>query len=237
MLNEDLDINALKAEFKLDGRIRIENLLKSEIASRIRDDCLQEVPFETVYFDQGRYHATAETELAALTDQQKKKLNNRIMEAASRGVGFHYHGYMMKRSRHYTSQNLEFLHEVFEYFNSKELLSLINQVSGRDDLISADAQYTRFRPGHFLTRHRDEMKTQERRLAYVLGFSNSWHPDWGGLLQFYQEDGTPRDAWAPKFNTLSLFDIRHIHSVTYVTPFALEPRLSLTGWFRSVPKD
>jgi Rps23 Pro-64 3,4-dihydroxylase Tpa1-like proline 4-hydroxylase len=61
-----------------------------------------------------------------------------------------------------------------------------------------------------------------------------WHPDWGGLLQFYQEDGTPEDAWSPGFNTLSLFDTSYIHSVTYVTPFAQAPRLSLSGWFRGL---
>ncbi len=37
----------------------------------------------------------------------------------------------------------------------------------------------------------------------------------------------------PAFNTMALFDIRHVHSVTYVTPFAKQPRLSLTGWFRT----
>jgi Rps23 Pro-64 3,4-dihydroxylase Tpa1-like proline 4-hydroxylase len=73
------------------------------------------------------------------------------------------------------------------------------------------------------------------RIENVLGLSKAWHPDWGGLLQFYEEDGTPGDAWIPHFNCLNLFDIRHIHSVTYVTPFAGEPRLSLTGWFRSTP--
>ena len=56
-----------------------------------------------------------------------------------------------------------------------------------------------------------------------------------GLLLFYEQNGTPRDAWAPGFNTVSMFDIRHIHAVTYVAPYALEPRLSLTGWFRGKP--
>lgn len=237
MLNEDLDIDALAAEFRVDGRIRIRNFLQSDIADRIRDDCLPEVPFELVYFDDGRNRVAGEAEMAVLTEQQKKKLNKRIMAAASQGMGFLYNGYMMKRARQGVSENLKFLHEVFEYFNSDEMLAFINQVTARDDLKSADAQYTRYLPGHFLTRHRDEVQSKERRVAYVLGFSQSWHPDWGGLLQFYEEDGRPRDAWVPGFNSLSLFDIGHIHAVTYVTPFALEPRLSLTGWFRSVPKE
>jgi len=30
-------------------------------------------------------------------------------------------------------------------------------------------------------------------------------------------------------------DVRHVHSVTFVTPFSTQPRLSLTGWFREIP--
>ena len=113
------------------------------------------------------------------------------------------------------------------------MLSFISTVSGRNDLKSADAHFTRFTPGQFLTRHRDENTNEQRRLAYVLSLSKNWHPDWGGLLQFFEDDGTPRNAWVPQFNTLSLFDIRHVHSVTFIAPFALEPRLSVTGWFRA----
>jgi Rps23 Pro-64 3,4-dihydroxylase Tpa1-like proline 4-hydroxylase len=68
-----------------------------------------------------------------------------------------------------------------------------------------------------------------------MSFTRNWHPDWGGLLQYYDDDGTPRDTWAPLFNSMTLFDVRHIHSVTFVTPFSTQPRLSLTGWFRAIP--
>ena len=73
-------------------------------------------------------------------------------------------------------------------------------------------------------------------MAYVLSLTERWHPDWGGLLQFFEDNGTPRDAWVPGWNVLSLFDVRHVHSVTYVAPFAGAPRLSITGWFRAGPR-
>ena len=57
------------------------------------------------------------------------------------------------------------------------------------------------------------------------------------LLQFFEDNGTPRDAWVPGWNVLSLFDVRHVHSVTYVAPFAGAPRLSITGWFRAGPRQ
>jgi Rps23 Pro-64 3,4-dihydroxylase Tpa1-like proline 4-hydroxylase len=157
-----------------------------------------------------------------------------LLAAASKGIGFFYGGYLMAHKLDDTgNEKMQFLHSVFEYLNGEEMLSLIREITGNDELKSADAQYTRFTPGQFLTRHRDENTNEQRRFAYVLAFSQNWHPDWGGLLQFFEDDGTPRDAWAPQFNSMSLFDVRHVHSVTFLAPFALEPRLSLTGWFRA----
>jgi Rps23 Pro-64 3,4-dihydroxylase Tpa1-like proline 4-hydroxylase len=113
------------------------------------------------------------------------------------------------------------------------MLSLISRISGRTDINSADAHFTRYTPGQYLTRHTDNIASEGRRIAYVMSFTKDWHPDWGGLLHFYEPNGLPRDCWAPVFNSLNLFDVRHTHSVSYVTPFARNPRLSLTGWFCS----
>ena len=131
------------------------------------------------------------------------------------------------------NDRLAFLHRMFDFLNSDEVLALIGEITGRSDLKSADAQYTRYMPGQFLTRHKDDITRERRQLAYVIVFSKNWHPDWGGLLQFFEDGGKPRDAWLPAFNTMSLFDVRHVPSVTYVTPFAREPRLSLTGGGRT----
>ena len=163
-----------------------------------------------------------------------REFRSKMLDAASQGIGFFYCGYMMARKLDDAgNENLKFLHSVFEFLNSEEMLSFISAVSGRDDLLSADAHFTRYTPGQFLTHHRDDNTNEQRRLAYVLSLSKDWHPDWGGLLQFFEDNGTPRDAWVPQFNTLSLFDVRHVHSVTFIAPFAREPRLSVTGWFRA----
>ncbi|PHS51455.1 hypothetical protein C7Y69_04575 [Alteromonas sp. KS69] len=66
-----------------------------------------------------------------------------------------------------------------------------------------------------------------------MNLAPKWHPDWGGLLQYFEPDGTTTESWSPEFNTLSLFDVKHIHSVTYVTPFAKQPRYALTGWIKA----
>lgn len=234
MLNPNLDTNELAQRFREDSRVRIENILDPDIAERVRSACCTDVPYEFVSFIDDKNVTIPSEKMAKFDQSQMHEFRSKMMDAASQGIGFFYSGYLMARKLDDSSNdNLRFLHSVFEYLNGEEMLSFVSAVTGRDDLKSADAQFTRYTPGQFLTRHRDDSTTEQRRLAYVLAFSRNWHPDWGGLLQFFEDDGTPRDAWAPKFNSMSLFDVRHVHSVTFVAPFAVEPRLSLTGWFRA----
>ena len=237
MLNPELDRKALAAKWKEDGRLRIENVLEPEIAERIHAALKSSVPFRYVMNIDGKNETRTPEEMGALKPEELRELQNKIFGAAAQGIGFYYCGYMMgQREEDTQDEELKFLNSVFEYVNSEEVLTLIREITGSDDLQSAAAQYTRYTPGQFLTRHRDEVGDEQRRLAFVFGFSKDWHPDWGGLLQFYEDDGTPRESWAPVFNSVSMFEIRHVHSVTFVTPYALEPRLSLTGWFRAKPR-
>ena len=232
MLNPDLDLDALAEQYRQERRLRIENFLEAEVAAKIFQYCQESAEYRLVYSKDGQNVAMGMDELAKLSASEKKQMNLEIMNAGSKGEGFLYNGYQMGHAGDTEDEKLRFLHEVFEFFNGDALLSAVRTITGETGIVSADAQYTKFNPGHFLTRHRDVVPGKDRRVAYVYSSTGGWHPDWGGLLQFYREDGSPRDAWPPGFNILSLFDTSHIHSVTYVAPFAQAPRLSLSGWFR-----
>jgi Rps23 Pro-64 3,4-dihydroxylase Tpa1-like proline 4-hydroxylase len=231
MLNPDLDTVSLAAEFRRDQRIIVTDVLRADVAERICAICTEKVAFDYVYFLGGAIRVTGEKEMAGFDAGTKAQIFQELMRNAADGIGYLYCGYVMNPERSHGDDDLRYLYEVYEYLNSRDMLDFIEQVTGRQDLIRADAQYTRYSSGQYLTRHLDDIEGESRRLAYVFGFTRRWHPDWGGLLQFYEDDGTPRDAWMPAFNRLSLFDVRHVHSVSYVTPFAGAARLSLTGWF------
>jgi Rps23 Pro-64 3,4-dihydroxylase Tpa1-like proline 4-hydroxylase len=235
MLNPELDRKQLAAQWAAEGRVRIENIFDADVAERIHNTMKTKVPFRFVFHVDGKSETRTQQEMTSMSPEEARELHNKLMRGAARGIGFFYCGYMIgHRDDETGDEDLEFLNSIFDYVNGEEMMSFVSEITGYDDLKSAAAQYTRYTVGQFLTRHRDETENK-RRLAFVFGFTRNWHPDWGGLLQFYEEDGTPRDAWTPAFNTVSMFDIRHIHSVTYVAPYALEPRLSLTGWFRAKP--
>lgn len=233
MLNPDLDKASLAARYGEDGRVRIEGLFETSVAERLRAACSSRLRYDFLFHMQGNNYVLSHAEMQQMTDEQARQMKEAVAQAASGGVGFYYCGYKLGRENRDTDDDeLRFLHEVFDFLNGNEMLQLVRDITGVTELASADAQYTRYTPGHFLTRHRDDSTREDRRVAYVYSMSRGWHPDWGGLLQFFSDDGAPRDAWTPTFNALALFDVRHVHSVTFVTPFAREPRYSLTGWFR-----
>jgi Rps23 Pro-64 3,4-dihydroxylase Tpa1-like proline 4-hydroxylase len=117
------------------------------------------------------------------------------------------------------------------FLASSQALDAVRAITGADTFDNAFAQATEYRPGHYLTRHLDDPKGEHRRFAFVLGLTRRWDADWGGLLQFYDDRMLPTDALSPGFNTLDLFEVRHVHAVTYVAPFAQAPRLAVSGWF------
>ena len=42
------------------------------------------------------------------------------------------------------------------------------------------------------------------------------------------------EAFTPAFNSLNVFKVPAQHAVSIVAPFAGAPRLSITGWIRSM---
>jgi len=59
-----------------------------------------------------------------------------------------------------------------------------------------------------------------------------YFPDWGGYLNFYDDDGDVIAGYRPRFNALNLFAVPQQHNVSFVPPFAAVARYAITGWFR-----
>lgn len=227
--NPQLNINHISHDYALDNRTRIQDVLTDDKARELAN-ALAGVTYDNAYMQNGKNITTSVEQLKTLSSQEQQRLMHGIYSEASQGVGFYYGRHMLTP----TTPN-QVLQQAIDFLNADATLATIREITGIHDIQSASAQATRYVPGNFLTRHNDLNEGDKRRVAYVLNLTEEWHPDWGGLLQFYQADGTPRDAWAPKFNTLSLFDVTHVHAVTFVTPFAAKPRLAITGWFKATP--
>ena len=232
MINPNLNRKRLKQQFARDDRIKIENFLEPDVMQLVASEIV-DAPFELVYVLDGKMQTTSSEKMASMSAEKKKQINQLIVAQASDGIGFLYGSCHLGVSRP-AGIGAEMV-KLFEFWRGEEMMEFVRSVTGDTMVNDVSGHYTRFVPGQFLTRHRDVVLEESRRFAYVLSFTEKWHPDWGGLLQYYEEDGTPRDSWAAQFNSLTIFAVRHIHAVTYVTPFARGPRLSLTGWFNAAP--
>jgi SM-20-related protein len=230
-LNPHFDPAVVKRQYQLDKRIRVYPFLLPDDANTLLESLARDTRYASAFNIDGVNAVLTDEEMRQLSPADVQSLQQKIYENASEGSGFLY------GRNNITGPNRDAGPEPLTAFanllNSEDILSAIRDISGHQDIQAASAQATRYLSGNFLTRHNDFHPEEGRRVAYVMSFSPEWHPDWGGLLQFYQQDGTPRDAWSPQFNTLTLFDVAHVHAVTFVTPFAKIPRFSITGWFRT----
>lgn len=226
-INDILNMSELKDEFLKNGIVRVFDFLEQTSLEKISLSMEKNVSYVNAFFLEGQNREVSDAEIQKLPVVTQQQLYKDIHEAASRGTGFLYGRYKIDQD------SLLDLKDTLQLFNSESILKLINEITGLCDLKSADGQATRFRRGDFLTRHIDNVPGETRRIAYVLGLTPAWHPDWGGLLQLYERDGTPTKSWSPVFNSLTLFDVDKVHSVTSIAPFALKSRYSITGWFRS----
>lgn len=229
MLNPKLDLGAYRNEFSKTGRIRIRNALPPEIADRLSAD-MQQLPYK-LFCATGQGVAVIDpAEMVSWERSLQADLQKALNEAASRAEGFAYFGYRLtetfKDGVHDTP-----LGRFYNAIRSKQTMEAIQKVTNAKTFDNVFAQATEYRPGHYLTRHLDDPKGEHRKFAFVLGLTKKWDPDWGGLLQFFDDDGQPTDSLSPGYNTLDLFDVRHVHSVTYTTPFCQNPRHAVSGWF------
>jgi len=234
VFNPDLDRAAIRAEFQRRGRVRIDNALLPQVAERLRACLLQEVPWGLAYLGRdGKGVTLRQEEMRAMDAGARHELNQWIQSSAKTRYQFAYETYMIVTAYKEGRDPQLPLHRLLEFLNSAPGIRFFSDVSGLDNLIKADAQATRYLPGHFLKTHDDSESTRAREIAYVIGLSRNWQNEWGGLLHFLGGDDRVEDVLAPEFNTISLFRVPQRHFVSQVAAFAGEQRISITGWARS----
>lgn len=228
-----LQTEAAAAEFASRGRVRIRNVLDAASASRLHRALRSEVPWQLVYHDGTRNVIVEAADFEKLGPAGQRELMQRVLAGARERFQYLYHSYPMVTAYLNGQDPQLFLHRVLEWLNEPTTLETARRISGIPSLKKADAQATLYRPGHFLTLHDDGGTGNEmRRVAYVLNMTEGWRADWGGQLQFIAADGEVEESWLPGFNTLALFRVPMRHAVSYIAPYAIRPRLAITGWFR-----
>jgi len=234
-LNPALDAPALAAAFARDRRVQIRDVLTDASARTIHRVLAAHTPWGMAWQAGARGPERLRADELAAMPPADRQARSQAMLAAMRGTGyaFGYSSYPMVDA--YLGQWMPGgPHDrVLEQLNDRPVLELVRAITGIAELIKADAQATLYAPHHFLAVHNDEHADAGRRVAYVLGLcAEDWRPDWGGYLNFYDDDGDVIAGYRPRFNALNLFAVPQRHNVGFVPPFAPVARYAITGWFR-----
>ncbi|MXO89483.1 2OG-Fe(II) oxygenase [Pontixanthobacter aquaemixtae] len=238
-INPDLDRKALAKQFAVNKRIQIRDVLTRETAEEIRMILSKQTQWGMA-MKAGSDNPTGADQVRAEAlktqegQQQLQQLAQASHEAAAKGdYAFRYAHYSLVEA-YLEKWNEGGPHDlILEYLNAEDFLQLVREVTGINELIKADGQATLYAPQHFLAQHTDSHVGEGWRVAYVMNFAiDDWKPDWGGYLNFFDEDGDIIQGFKPRFNALNLFAVPQAHGVSYVPPFAPLGRLAITGWLR-----
>lgn len=226
-LQDNLNLEHWSEVFQQDMRCRVIDLMPEKSAQSMLEAIQLHAEFKQAHIIGNQYREITKAEFSELSVSERSQLVRDVYRQAQNGIGFWY------GRKGLDSQTKTPLADIYRWLSSPEVIAAVQAITGNPNLTGPSAQITSFAPGDFLTRHRDEVTAERRRIAFVLNLSQNWHPDWGGLLQFFRDNGDTRDAWTPTFNSLCLFDVKHVHSVTAIAPFSPKPRIAISGWFHS----
>lgn len=230
MINNDLDFDGYRIDLAKHTRVQIPDFLQLDAAERLRS-CLQnEVPWTLAERSDGLSKTIAAADYAAMDEQVRAEQLLKAYEKARTQFQFVYESYMMVKAAQEGRDPTLILHAILDFLNSEEFIAFARWLVNDPKISHVSAQATRYRAGHFLTRHQDKDQHEDRAYAYVINLTKNWHADWGGLLQFENDAGEVTQTFAPQWNSLSLFKVPQSHIVSLVSPFANEDRLAITGW-------
>lgn len=239
VINPALDRAALATQFGANRRVQVRDVLTRETAEEIRSILARATPWGLaaqagIADPPGPQQVTAKDIGSEDGKRRAAQLNEASHHAAAKGdYAFRYAQYSLVQA--YLEKWAQGgPHDLLlEYLNTRAFLDLVQDVTGIEGLVKADGQATLYGPQHFLGHHIDSHVAEGWKVAYVLNFTiDDWHPDWGGYLNFFDDDGDIVEGFRPRFNALNLFAVPQPHHVSYVAPFAPVGRFAITGWCR-----
>jgi len=238
-INPGLDRADLAKQFAVNNRLQIRDVLTRETAEEIRTILSQHTNWGMA-MKAGTAKPTVADQVFA-KDLKTAEGQRKVQQLAQTSHDAAANGDYAYRYAHYSLVE-GYLNKwdeggphdlLLEYLNTPDFLQLVRDVTGINELIKADGQATLYAAQHFLALHNDSHVAEGWRVAYVMNFSiDDWKPDWGGYLNFFDDEGDIVQGFRPRFNTLNLFAVPQPHNVSFVPPFAPMGRLAITGWLR-----
>lgn len=231
-LNPRLDATELAHEYALRGRVQVRDIIAVETAAGLHAMLRARADWRQVLNSGDKLVELDRPTRAALPDAQARALDDAVYAGARSGFQYRFETVRVPDAAAERDASDDPLARFAAWWSGGAPRDFLRTVTGEPEIAFADAQGTAYAPGDFLTGHDDAFEGKHRLAAYVLGLNPTWRPEWGGLLLFHEDDSRIEGV-SPGFNTLSLFRVGQMHSVSEVTRAAAYRRYSITGWLRA----
>lgn len=226
-------VSAYAGIYARSHRIHIPDVLTHPQAQWLHGVLANETSWNTVLNSESAVYDLTPQTIESLPPGKWDALRNAVVASASHRFHYMFENCRLSEAGEAYRDPAHPLAAVVSFLNAPETLDVFRRITGHKGIARVDAQATSYGPGHFLHPHDDLDPGKGRLAAYVLNMTPEWRAEWGGVLTFLDEDGHVAEGYAPRFNALNIFDVGVSHYVSYVAPYALHPRLSVTGWLRS----
>ncbi len=229
MISNEIDIDDWRRALAQRTRIQIPDFLQPAAAETLARELAERVPWQLAERSSGEARTTPRG--AYPGDADYARLLQHGYARAANAYQFAYDSYMLVKAAKEGWDPDLLVHGVLRFLNAPQFIAFARLLSGDAAISRTVLQCTRYRPGQYLMPHDDQDDTEGRRYAFVINLSRDWRPDWGGQLQFLDNDGDVLETFLPRWNSLSLFRVPQRHQVTFVVPWAAHPRHAITGWW------
>ena len=227
------DVDALATRFAAQGWLHIPDFLAGDSATALHQELRGRGDWHQVLTTSSGYVELDRPTRAAMAAEQARALDDAVYAQARTGFQYRYETIRVPDAPAERAASDDPLAAFATWLSGGEARDFLRAVTGAADIAFADAQATAYSPGDFLTGHDDRIAGKGRRAAYVLSLTPQWRLEWGGLLLFHGADGHIDHGLVPAFNSLNLFAVPAMHSVSEVSRAAAYRRYSITGWLRS----
>jgi SM-20-related protein len=236
MLADWIDAPKLAASFARHGRLHLPDFFEEGFARALGATLAEATPWSRSMMIAGAAYDAPSNALDEVAPDQRRLIEDALAQGARDGFQYDFESWRLSdrlEAGQRSGGTLAPLEALYDFLNGPRFLRFVQELTGDPRGAYCDAQATRYRAGHFLNAHDDNVEGKGRLFAYVIGMTPQWRADWGGLLLFHDADGHVAEGFTPRFNALNIFQVPQPHSVSQVASFVTASRLSITGWIRT----
>ena len=232
VLNPDLDLKPIIEEYRDTGLAYATDYLYPPLAEEIHQCLVNDVPwcFYSSNFEKDK-DITPE-QLDAMSPAEKEKLIPERPHSYTANLGSPFKTAQcrlaIKRQLDQGRYVPPVLVTVLKAMNDAPYVEVLKKLTGSDEVAGVSAAASWYKPGHYVTAHRDDGPA--RVATQLVTLTKDWQPGWGGKFTLCDNWGRIKKSIEPSFNSLILARPEIWHYVSVVSDEATSKRLTLYGW-------